>query len=130
MKKGLLIVSFLTTLLLIMMAVPNFSLAISRKGLSTPTGGIKTDVGDFGTDSNSKIDNSATSEVFKLISGVLLYGAIAVAVIWGAILGINFITGTVETKATIKDNLVPYFVGLIVSFGAYGIWTAVINILQ
>ena len=130
MKKFLFTFTLLTTLLIVMVIFPNHSLAISRAGLVSPTGGISMNAGSFGSNANTSVDATSTGKVFQLIGGILLYGAVAVAVIWGAVLGIRFITGTVETKATIKDNLVPYFVGLIVAFGAYGIWSAVINILQ
>ena len=76
------------------------------------------------------IDPGDTQGVFQTISNLLLYGAIAIGVIWGAVIGVRFIIGTVETKATVKDQLVPYFIGLVVSFGAYAIWSAVVNALR
>ncbi len=124
---------FISILVLVIMVsiVPNYSYALTRKGLKDPS---KQDVNldpakDWASVSGA-IDPAKTQDVFQTISGVLLYGAIAVAVIWGALLGAKFVVGTVETKATVKDNLVPYFIGLVVAFGAYGIWSAVINILR
>ena len=38
--------------------------------------------------------------------------------------------GSVEQKAKVKDSLVPYIVGCIVIFGAFGIWKLVIQILN
>lgn len=117
--------------LIVAIVLPNFSYAFKREGLS--------DLKDTEIDlSKAKdypnadpgLEPSATKGVFEKIGGIFLYGAIAVAVVWGAILGAKFITGTVDEKATIKDNLVPYFIGVIVAFGAYGIWTAIINILS
>lgn len=61
---------------------------------------------------------------------VLLALGIALAVIIGAILGIKFMIASVEEKAQIKELLVPYIVGCIVVFGAFGIWKIVIELGQ
>ena len=54
--------------------------------------------------------------------------AICVAVIIGAIIGVQFITGSIEGKAKIKEALVPYIIGCIVVFGAFFIWKTLVNI--
>ena len=38
------------------------------------------------------------------------------------ILGIKFMIGSAEEKAQIKDALIPFVIGCIVIFGAFGIW--------
>ncbi len=38
--------------------------------------------------------------------------------------------GSVEQKAKVKDSLVPYIVGCIVIFGAFGIWKLVLTLLE
>ena len=38
--------------------------------------------------------------------------------------------GSVEQKAKVKDALVPYIVGCIVIFGAFGIWKLVLTLLE
>jgi hypothetical protein len=48
----------------------------------------------------------------------------------GVILGIQFIVSATEGKAKIKEKLIPYCIGCIVVFGAFGIWKLVINILK
>ena len=48
----------------------------------------------------------------------------------GAILGIQFITGSVEQKAKVKDSLIPFIVGCVAIFGAFGIWKLVITLLK
>ncbi len=53
-----------------------------------------------------------------------------VAVIVGLIIGIRFMTGGIEEKAKIKELLVPYVAGCIVIFGAFGIWSLVVNVLM
>lgn len=58
-----------------------------------------------------------------------LYG-LAIAIIIGLVLGIQFMMGSVEQKAKVKDSLVPYVVGCIVIFGAFGIWKIVLTVLE
>lgn len=50
--------------------------------------------------------------------------------IWGTIIGIQFIVASAEDKAKLKEALVPYIVGCIVIFGAFTIWSIVVNLGQ
>ena len=43
-------------------------------------------------------------------------------------MGIKFMIGSVEEKAEIKAALVPFVIGCIVVFGAFGIWKIVVTI--
>lgn len=65
-----------------------------------------------------------------VIYNVLLAVAVIAAVIMGLIIGIKFMTGSVEQKAKIKETLIVYIVGCVVAFGAFGIWRLVINIMS
>lgn len=64
-----------------------------------------------------------------MLYNALLIIGIIIAVIVGAILGIKFMMGSVGEKADIKKLLVPYVVGCIIVFGAFGIWKLVVTIL-
>ena len=61
---------------------------------------------------------------------IFLTVGIVVAVIVGAIIGIKLMASNIETKVEAKKLLIPYVVGCIVVFGAFGIWKIVVNILQ
>ena len=65
----------------------------------------------------------------NMLYNALLIIGIIIAVIVGTILGIKFMIGSVEEKADIKKLLIPYIVGCIVVFGAFGIWKLVVTIL-
>lgn len=67
-----------------------------------------------------------SSKMFNIFS---IVGA-AVALIVGIIIGIKYMTGSVEEKANYKQMLLPYLVGCIVVFAGFGIWALVINILN
>lgn len=78
--------------------------------------------------STSTISGDKLKELSDTIYNVLLIIGTIIAVIIGAVLGIQFITGSVEQKAKVKDSLIPFIVGCIVIFGAFGIWKLVVEI--
>ena len=64
----------------------------------------------------------------------MYYSALAIGIVLaifvGMVLGIKFITGGVSEKAKIKDSLIPFAIGAIVIFGAFGKWRLVLNLMQ
>ncbi len=82
------------------------------------------------TNANDAIDSQKMKEASNLVYNTLLIVGTSGAVIVGAILGIQFITGSVEQKAKVKDSLIPFVVGCVVIFGAFGIWKLVITLLR
>ena len=68
-------------------------------------------------------------EVSNLYSALFAVGII-VAVIWGAVLGIKFILGSIDEKAKIKESILIYILGCVIIFGSFGIWRLVINIMS
>ena len=95
-------------------------------------GDIISGADDFITE--GKGQQPINSENLKNLSdelyNVLLAIGVVIAVIVGLVLGIQFMTGSVEQKSKIKEALVPYIVGCVVIFGAFGIWKLVVTILQ
>ena len=76
------------------------------------------------------INNDALKEGSNTLYNVLLVIGIAVAFIWGIVLGIQFITGSLGEKADVKKNLIVYIIGCIIIFGAFGIWKLLLQLLQ
>ena len=70
--------------------------------------------------------NNASDKIYNIL---LILGTV-IAVIVGSILGIQFITGSVEQKGKVKEALIPFVIGCVVIFGAFGIWKLVITILK
>ena len=66
-------------------------------------------------------------EINKVYNIVFAIG-VALSVVGGAILGIKFMIGSVEEQAKIKELLIPYVLGCVVVFGAFGIWKIVITL--
>lgn len=75
-----------------------------------------------GKTGNVTIDENKLANTSSYIYNILLLTGIVVAVIIAGILGIKFMIGSVEEKAQIKDALIPFVIGCIVIFGAFGIW--------
>lgn len=73
------------------------------------------------------IDETKLQSTSNTIYKWLMTLAICVAVIIGAIIGVQFITGSIEGKAKIQEALVPYIIGCIVVFGAFFIWRTLVN---
>ena len=76
------------------------------------------------------LNSTSMQDLSGTIYNTLLTIGTIIAVIVGAILGIQFITGSVEQKAKIKDSLIPFVIGCVVIFSAFGIWKLVITILR
>ncbi len=55
---------------------------------------------------------------------------VVTTVIVGAIIGIKFMIASAEDKAKVKESLVPYTIGCVVIFGAFGIWKICIEIFS
>ena len=52
----------------------------------------------------------------------------AVTFITIGVMGVNFAIQAADEKAKVKEAMVPWVIGILVSFGAYGIWKFVMNI--
>lgn len=83
-----------------------------------------------GSESSTMIDQNDLKSLSNFISGVLLTIAIGITVITGAIMGLNFITQSIEEKAKVKESMIPWVIGIIVSFGAFTIWEVAVNLFQ
>lgn len=69
-----------------------------------------------------KLEESELKGISQTISNVLLSIAIGVTLISAVAMGINFTIQSVEDKAKVKESMIPWVIGIFVSFGAYGIW--------
>lgn len=74
--------------------------------------------------SSEKLKDASNS-----LYNALLAIATIVAVLVGAILGIQYMSAGVEKKVEVKESLFPYFISCIVIFGSLGIWKLVVTIL-
>lgn len=85
---------------------------------------------EAGKSGEALIDEGKLQDTSKTIYNILLLIGICVAVVISAILGLQFIIGSAEEKAKISEALIPFAIGCVVVFGAFGIWAIFINIGQ
>ena len=76
----------------------------------------------------STINTTELKNTSTTIYKTLLTIAICVSVLVGAVLGIQFMLGSVEGKVKVQEALIPYIIGCFVVFGAFTIWSIVVNI--
>lgn len=69
-----------------------------------------------------KVNQNELKKASDTVYNILLFAGIAVSAIMISVLGIKFMIGSAEEKAQVKDTLVPFIIGCIVVFGAFGIW--------
>ena len=76
---------------------------------------------------------SSDAEVMDIINSIydiIFPLGVVITVIVGGALGIKFMMASAEDKAKIKESMIPYVVGCIVIYGAFGIWKLVITIFS
>ena len=75
-------------------------------------------------------ENADMKDNLDMIFSILVAVGTVLALIIGAILGIKFMMSSVEDKAKIKEALIPYIIGSVAIYGAFGIWKLVVSILN
>lgn len=85
---------------------------------------------DGKNEKNVGLDEGVIQDLSNTVYNILFILGIVIAVIWGLVIAIKFITGSVEEKAEVKKTLIPYVAGCVVLFGAFTIWKLVVTILQ
>lgn len=141
MKKSKLLNIILITLTIIMLVTPakaqaktavtkEMQLAISASEIFTQ-GGNWLQQGEEEYATANPIDSEAMTEAVGFLYGIFVGAGAVIAIIVGIILGIKFMmAASADDKAKYKQQLIIYAVGIVVIFGAYGIWKLVINTLN
>ena len=81
------------------------------------------------TNTNAASDEE-TSEFISILYNTLLTLGVIITIAVGGVMGIKFMMASAEDKAKIKESMVPYVVGSILIFGAFGIWKLFITIFS
>ena len=76
------------------------------------------------------IDTDQINKMSSNLYNMLLAIATVVAVVVGAILGIQFMTAGIDKKVEVKQALFPYLISCVVVFGSLGIWKLVVTIMK
>lgn len=118
----------LTIILIIVINIMFFNInVVQAEGISDVITGGDSFL-SAGEDSSTTIDEvklqSTSTSTFKILSVV----GICVAVVVVAILGIKFMLGSAEEKAQVSESLIPFVIGCVVVFGAFGFWKIFVTI--
>ncbi len=98
--------------------------------ISNTLGGADDFVNSGKTNQNNTFNTTALNNASDLVYNTLLILGTCIAVIIATVLGIQFMTGSIEQKVKVKESLIPFIIGCAVIFGAFGIWKLVITILR
>lgn len=118
--------TIISTLIIILIFIISFP-TVSRAGVWSD---IFNGADNFVSKGKDQINQTDLKETSSEIYYILLYLGIAVALIAGAILGIQFLMASAEEKAKVKEQMIPYIIGCFVTFGAFAIWQITVNILN
>lgn len=127
MSKNIKIISAILIIVLLIFNMPIYSNALDLDGLLN-AGKDFIEKGNSGSSIPIAGKEQAMKNLSNKVSSILLTIAFGVTLISGVIMGINFAMQSVDDKAKIKESMLPWVVGIIISFGAYGIWKLVMSI--
>lgn len=74
-------------------------------------------------------DNEIMEIMNDIYSIIFPLGVVATVMV-GGFLGIKFMLASAEDKAKVKESMVPYVIGCVVIYGAFGIWRICIQIFS
>ena len=86
--------------------------------------------GKNGSKKDDFVDYAEVRQNISNIGNILTALGVVYAVIIGGILGIQIMWGSIEAQAKAKEMLIPYVIGCIVIFGAFGIWKLAVTIFS
>lgn len=127
MTKKIIYVILLTVILSLSIDTVNYTQVYATDTVDDVISGAN---GFIEAGTSSVTNASELDDTSKFVYNLLLAIAIIVAVVIGMVIGIQFMMAGVEEKAKIKEQLLPYVVGCVVVFGAFGIWRLAVTILS
>ncbi len=114
--------------ILILIVFNILSLNIYAFDLGQMLTGAKTFL-DGAVASTGNVDASFSGLIQGFAQAGLAIGTI-IAIVAGIVIAMKFMANGAEGKAEMKAELTPYLIGCVVLFGAFTIWTIVVNIMQ
>ena len=103
-------------------------------GSGAASNGVKdalSDADSFVQSGNQGIVSTENLQSFSQnLYSILLAIGVVIAVIMGTVLGVKLMVAPIEERVEAKKLLVPYVVGCVIVFGAFGIWKLVVTIMQ
>ena len=127
MKK---VVFLLFTIILVFLSIyPTNVQASNELGMDDVMSGASSFI-DAGSKDDNPLKTDDLKDVSSVLYNILLIVGIIVAVVIGLIIAIKMMTGSVSQKAETKELIVPYLIGCVVVFGAFGIWRIAVLLIN
>jgi hypothetical protein len=82
------------------------------------------------SDDSGAATDVETMGIMNDLYNVVFPLGVVTTVIVGVVLGIKFMAASAEDKAKVKESMIPYVVGCVVIYGAFGIWKLCIQIFS
>lgn len=79
---------------------------------------------------NEVMNTTNMKSISNDIYNVLLSIGVVLSVIIGGVLGIQLMWGSVEQQVKAKEMLIPYALGCVVVFGAFGTWKLAVTVFS
>lgn len=121
----------ITRLKIIVIIVLTLIFSLPLYSNATTLDEIMTNADSFLTLDNDSVVTPSEDGIKKMsntVSNVLLTIAVGVTLISGVIMAMQFAFQSVENKAQIKESMIPWVIGILISFGAFGIWRITMSI--
>ena len=87
-------------------------------------------IGEIGVDGSLVGDDGKLGGALKTVIAVLQMAGTGIAIIVVTILGIKYMTASVEAKAEVKKEIMPVLIGMILLFGGVNFTAIVANIVD
>ena len=87
-------------------------------------------IGESSATNEDTATDADMMQVMDDIYSILFPLGVVATVMVGGFLGIKFMLASAEDKAKVKESMVPYVIGCIVIYGAFGIWKICIQIFS
>ena len=142
-KKISILVKIIILILLLTIATTNKAKAVSWTDIFNSgedfleTGKNETEnpapvIDAFGNEiiEESPVNDNETKRIVNGIYNILFLMGVVITVAVGGFLGIKFMLASAEDKAKVKESLIPYVIGCVAIYGAFGIWRIVMDVLS
>lgn len=126
MNKTIKILSIILITILLIFSRPIYSKALDEI-IDSGNSFLNIEDNGGGTPTATPTEKSL-QKLSNTVSNVLLTIALIVTLISGIVMAMNFAIQSVEEKAKIQEAMVPWIIGIFISFGAYGIWRITMSI--
>lgn len=128
MKNSNLLNKIIFIILMLVLVFTIIPIQSNADSIDSVMEGAKSFVDSGKQSDNITLDSSVIKSASDMIYNILLGVGIVIALAVGSILGIQFMLASAEDKAKVKEALIPFIIGCIIIFGAFGIWKIVVII--